>query len=125
MAAVAGPAPLEELHGGPFPLGTRSRHAACARRAAGQGHVVTRRLRVHGPRPGHHALRAGADRGRLQLSVAPGARVLARAAASVPDFAAERERRGARLEFTGPEGLVRTEAGVRRRPSVPTAGYDG
>ncbi|MFI2779710.1 hypothetical protein [Streptomyces sp. ALB3] len=128
VAAIASLTPLEELDGDPFLVDTRSQHAMCARWAADQGYVVTRQLRVYGLRPDHHALWAGADGGPTELFVAPNDRVLARALVSVPDFAAECERRGVRLELAGLEEPVytaRAKAGVHRRLSMPTAGYDG
>ncbi|MFH8758112.1 hypothetical protein [Streptomyces atroolivaceus] len=128
VAAIASLTPLEELDGDPFLVDTRSQHAMCARWAAGQGYVVSRQLRVYGLRPDHRALWAGAEDGQVELFVAPNHRVLARALVSVPDFEAECERRGVRLEFAGLEEPVytaRTKASVHRRLSMPTAGYDG
>ncbi|WP_329205755.1 hypothetical protein OG257_07140 [Streptomyces sp. NBC_00683] len=128
VAAIASLTPLEELDGDPFIVDTRSQHAMCARWAADQGYVVTRQLRVYGLRPDHHALWADVEGGQVELFVAPNDRVLARAVASVPDFAAECARRGVRLELAGlaePVYTARSKASVHRRLSMPTAGYDG
>ncbi|WP_329041805.1 hypothetical protein OHT61_27105 [Streptomyces sp. NBC_00178] len=125
-AAVAGPTPLEELDGDPFPVDTRSRHAVCARRAADHGYAVTRRPRAYGPRPGHHALRGGA--GGQAGSFAAADRVPERALVSGPESEAECRRRGARLEPGCPEGPVYTacgKAGAHRGLSMPTAACDG
>ncbi|MEU0136958.1 hypothetical protein ABZ172_23470 [Streptomyces sp. NPDC006296] len=128
VAAIASLTPLEELDGDPFLVDTRSQQAMCARWAAGRGYVVTRQLRVHGLRPDHHALWADVDSGQVDLFVAPNPRVLARALASVPEFERECGRRGVRVEFAGldePAYTARGKAGVHRRLSMPTAGYDG
>ncbi|MEV0008600.1 hypothetical protein AB0M10_01920 [Streptomyces sp. NPDC051840] len=128
VAAIASLTPLEELDGDPFLVDTRSQHAMCVRWAEDQGYVVTRQLRVHGLRPDHQALWSGVESGEVELFVTPNDRVLARALRSVPDFAAECERRGVRLEYAGLEEPVYTapaKAGVHRRLSMPTAGYDG
>ncbi|MGW0788677.1 hypothetical protein ACWD04_10585 [Streptomyces sp. NPDC002911] len=128
VAAIASLTPLEELDGDPFLVDTRSQHAMCARWAADRGYVVTRQLRVYRLRPDHRALWAGGGDGQVELFVAPNDRVLARALLSVPDFEAECERRGVRLEIAGleePLYTARTKAGVHRRLSMPTAGYDG
>ncbi|MFE4454257.1 hypothetical protein [Streptomyces sp. NPDC056796] len=128
VAAIASLTPLEELDGDPFLVDTRSQHAMCARWAADRGYVVTRQLRVYGLRPDHHALWAGTGGAEVELFVAPNDRVLARAVASVPDFAAECARRGVRLEYAGleePAYTARSKASVHRRLSMPTAGYDG
>ncbi|WP_327112667.1 hypothetical protein OG206_05165 [Streptomyces sp. NBC_01341] len=127
VAAIASLTPLEELDGDPFLVDTRSQHAMCARWAADRGYVVTHQLRVYGLRPDHHALWGGAG-GRVELFVAPNDRVLERALVSVPGFEAECRRRGVRLELAGLEEPVytaRSKAGVHRRLSMPTAGYDG
>ncbi|MFE3518608.1 hypothetical protein [Streptomyces sp. NPDC059166] len=128
VAAIASLTPLEELDGDPFLVDTRSQHAMCARWAEDRGYVITRQLRVHGLRPDHRALWPGAGGEQVDVFVAPNDRVLARALASVPEFAAECERRGVRLEFAGleePDYTPRAKAGVHRRLSMPTAGYDG
>ncbi|WP_392839813.1 hypothetical protein [Streptomyces sp. LN500] len=128
VAAIASLTPLEELDSDPFLVDTRSQQAMCARWAADKGYVVTRELRFYGLRPDHHALWADVEGGDIELFVAPNDRVLARALTSVPQFAAECERRGVRLEFAGldePPYSSRTKASVHRRLSMPTAGYDG
>ncbi|WLQ37349.1 hypothetical protein P8A18_29660 [Streptomyces castrisilvae] len=128
VAAIASLTPLEELDSDPFLVDTRGQHAMCARWAADQGYVVTRQLRLYGLRPDHPALWADVDSGEIELFVAPCDRVLARALASVPQFTAECERRGVRLEIAGlhePSYSADDKAGVHRRLSMPTAGYDG
>ncbi|WP_405939722.1 hypothetical protein OG338_26445 [Streptomyces sp. NBC_00726] len=128
VAAIASLTPLEELDGDPFLVDTRSQHAMCARWAADQGYVVTRQLRVYALRPDHPALWDGIDSGEIELFVTPSDRVLARALASVPEFTAECRRRGVRLETAGlaePSYTAEGKAGVHRRLSMPTAGYDG
>ncbi|MEU5717586.1 hypothetical protein AB0G71_17695 [Streptomyces sp. NPDC020403] len=128
VAAIASLTPLEELDEDPFLVDTRSQHAMCAHWAADRGYVITRQLRVYGLRPDHHALWADVDEGEVELFVAPNDRVLARALLSAADFAAECERRGVRLELAGleePAYTARDKAGVHRRLSMPTAGYDG
>ncbi|MFF1923951.1 hypothetical protein ACFVW8_25675 [Streptomyces sp. NPDC058221] len=128
VAAIASLTPLEELDSDPFLVDTRSQHDMCARWAAGKGYVVTRQLRLYGLRPDHRALWADIEDGQVELFVAPNDRVLARAVASVPRFTEECERRGVRLEIAGldePRYSARTKAGVHRRLSMPTAGYDG
>ncbi|MET9592765.1 hypothetical protein ABZY45_17675 [Streptomyces sp. NPDC006516] len=128
VAAIASLTPLEELDADPFLVDTRGQQAMCARWAADRGYVVTRQLRVCGLRPDHHALWAGTEGGQVELFVVPNDRVLARALVSVPDFAAECERRGVRLEYAGldePLYTARAKASVHRRLSMPTAGYDG
>ncbi|MEW1890816.1 MULTISPECIES: hypothetical protein [unclassified Streptomyces] len=128
VAAIASLTPLEELDSDPFLVDTRGQHAMCARWAADQGYVVTRQLRLYGLRPDHPALWDGIDSGEVELFVAPCDRVLARALASVPEFTAECERRGVRLEIAGltePSYTSDGKAGVHRRLSMPTAGYDG
>lgn len=128
VAAIASLTPLEELDSDPFLVDTRSQHDMCARWAADKGYVVTRQLRLYGLPPDHQALWADVEDGEVELFVAPNDRVLARAVASVPRFTEECERRGVRLEIAGldePLYSSRTKAGVHRRLSMPTAGYDG
>ncbi|MFF8919241.1 hypothetical protein ACF08M_39640 [Streptomyces sp. NPDC015032] len=128
VAAIASLTPLEELEGDPFLVDTRSQHDMCARWAADKGYVVTRQLRFYGLRPDHRALWTDVESGAVELFVAANDRVLARALTSVPEFAAECERRGVRLEIAGldePPYTARTKASVHRRLSMPTAGYDG
>ncbi|WP_327371270.1 hypothetical protein [Streptomyces sp. NBC_01217] len=128
VAAIASLTPLEELDSDPFLVDTRSQHDICARWAADKGYVVTRQLRFYGLRPDHHALWTDVESGDVELFVAANDRVLARALTSVPEFAAECERRGVRLEIAGldePPYTARTKASVHRRLSMPTAGYDG
>lgn len=128
VAAIASLTPLEELDSDPFLVDTRSQHDMCARWAADKGYVVTRQLRFYGLRPDHHALWTDVESGDVELFVAANDRVLARALTSVPEFAAECERRGVRLEIAGldePPYNARTKASVHRRLSMPTAGYDG
>ncbi|MEV6162914.1 hypothetical protein AB0L71_13485 [Streptomyces sp. NPDC052052] len=128
VAAIASLTPLEELDSDPFLVDTRSQQEMCARWATDKGYVVTRQLRFYGLRPDHHALWTDVDSGAVQLFVAANDRVLARALTSVPEFAAECERRGVGLEIAGldePRYDARTKASVHRRLSMPTAGYDG
>ncbi|MEU9618897.1 MULTISPECIES: hypothetical protein [unclassified Streptomyces] len=128
VAAIASLTPLEELDSDPFLVDTRSQHDMCARWAADKGYVVTRQLRFYGLRPDHQALWTDVESGAVELFVAANDRVLARALTSVPEFAAECERRGVRLEIAGldePPYSARTKASVHRRLSMPTAGYDG
>ncbi|MCX4680210.1 hypothetical protein OG413_33900 [Streptomyces sp. NBC_01433] len=128
VAAIASLTPLEELDGDPFLVDTRGQQAMCARWAAGRGYVITRQLRVYGLRPDHYALWNDVEDGQVDLFVAPNGRVLARALTSVPEFTAECERRGVRLELAGldePQYTARSKASVHRRLSMPTAGYDG
>ncbi|MER5747884.1 hypothetical protein ACFV97_27680 [Streptomyces sp. NPDC059913] len=128
VAAIASLTPLEELDDDPFLVDTRGQHDMCARWAADKGYVVTRQLRLYGLRPDHHALWADVESGEVELFVAASDRVLARALSSVPEFAAECERRGVGLEIAGldePRYTPRTKANVHRRLSMPTAGYDG
>ena len=128
VAAIASLTPLEELDGDPFLVDTRSQQAMCARWAEDRGYVVTRQLRVYGLRPDHYALWSDVEGGEVDMFVAPNDRVLARAVVSVRDFAAECERRGVVLAFAGldePQYNARSKAGVHRRLSMPTAGYDG
>ncbi|MER8090494.1 hypothetical protein ACFVZR_27735 [Streptomyces sp. NPDC058316] len=128
VAAIASLTPLEELDRDPFLVDTRGQHDMCARWAADKGYVVTRQLRLYGLRPDHHALWTDVESGDVELFVAANDRVLARALTSVPEFAAECERRGVRLELAGldePPYSARTKASVHRRLSMPTAGYDG
>ncbi|MGW2178334.1 hypothetical protein ACWCXX_09645 [Streptomyces sp. NPDC001732] len=128
VAAIASLTPLEELDDDPFLVDTRSQQDMCARWAADKGYVVTRQLRLYGLRPDHHALWTDVENGDVELFVAANDRVLARALTSVPEFAAECERRGVRLEVADlaePPYTARTKASVHRRLSMPTAGYDG
>ncbi|MGY3060430.1 hypothetical protein ACVWZD_004675 [Streptomyces sp. TE3672] len=128
VAAIASLTPLEELDSDPFLVDTRSQQDMCARWAADKGYVVTRQLRLYGLRPDHHSLWTDVESGDVEVFVAANDRVLARALTSVPEFAAECERRGVRLELAGldePPYNARTKASVHRRLSMPTAGYDG
>ncbi|WP_406499101.1 hypothetical protein OG936_30660 [Streptomyces sp. NBC_00846] len=128
VAAIASLTPLEELDSDPFLVDTRSQHDMCARWATDKGYVVTRQLRFYGLRPDHHALWTDVESGEVEVFVAANDRVLARALTSVPEFTAECERRGVRLEIVGldePSYSARTKASVHRRLSMPTAGYDG
>ncbi|MFE7773435.1 hypothetical protein ACFU5O_05970 [Streptomyces sp. NPDC057445] len=128
VASIASLTPLEELDSDPFLVDTRSQHAMCARWAADKGYVVTRELLFYGLRPDHGVLWADVEAGLVDLFVAPSERVLARAVTSVPDFSAECERRGVRLETAGLDEPVydaAKKASVHRRLSMPTAGYDG
>ncbi|MGX1880721.1 hypothetical protein [Streptomyces sp. NPDC055287] len=128
VAAIASLTPLEELDSDPFLVDTRSQQAMCARWAADKGYVVTRQLLFYGMRPDHRALWADVEAGAVDLFVAPSERVLARAVTSVREFSAECERRGVRLETAGldePAYNAAMKAGVHRRLSMPTAGYDG
>ncbi|MER8043444.1 recombinase family protein [Streptomyces sp. NPDC094032] len=128
VAAIASLTPLEELDEDPFLVDTRSQHAMCVRWAVDKGYVVARRLLFYGIRPDHEALWEDVDAGIVDLFVAPNERVLARALTDVPAFLAECERRGVRLETAGldePAYDAPMKAGVHRRMSMPTAGYDG
>ncbi|MGW0551670.1 hypothetical protein [Streptomyces altiplanensis] len=128
VAVIASLTPLEELDTDPFLVDTRSQQAVCARWAADQGYVVARQLLLYGMRPDHPGLWADIEAGAADLFVAPSERVLARALTSVPEFSAECERRGVRLETAGlhePAYSAAMKAGVHRRLSMPTAGYDG
>ncbi|BAU87166.1 serine integrase family protein [Streptomyces laurentii] len=128
VAAIASLTPLEELDDDPFLVDTRSQHAMCARWADDNGYVVTRRLLCYGLRPDHDALWADVDEGAVDVFVAPNERVLARALTDVSGFLAECVRRGVRLETAGfdePAYDGPMKAGVHRRLSMPTAGYDG
>lgn len=128
VAAIASLTPLEELDLDPFLVDTRSQHEMCARWAADKGYVVTRQLLFYGLRPDHLGLWADVDAGQVDLFVAPNERVLERALTSVPDFSAECERRGVRLETAGldePDYDAAKKAHIHRRLSMPTAGYDG
>ncbi|MET9508223.1 hypothetical protein ABZX62_07035 [Streptomyces flavidovirens] len=128
VAVIASLTPLEELDSDPFLVDTRSQQAMCARWAADKGYVVTRQLLCYGMRPDHRALWADVEAGAVDLFVAPNERVLARALTSVREFSAECERKGVRLEMAGldePAYSAATKAGVHRRLSMPTAGYDG
>ncbi|WP_370415787.1 hypothetical protein [Streptomyces fradiae] len=128
VAAIASLTPLEELDEDPFLVDTRSQHAMCVRWARERGYVVTRQLLFYGIRPDHDALWADVEEGAVDLFVAPNERVLARALTDVPGFRAECGRRGVRLETAGlaePAYDAPKKAGVHRRLSMPTAGYDG
>ncbi|MFI8962227.1 recombinase family protein [Streptomyces sp. NPDC053493] len=128
VAAIASLTPLEELDDDPFLVDTRSQHAMCVRWARARGYVVTRQLFCYGIRPDHDALWADVEEGAVDLFVAPNERVLARALTDVTEFFAECERRGVRLETAGfdePAYDAPMKAGVHRRLSMPTAGYDG
>ncbi|MEV6650968.1 hypothetical protein [Streptomyces sp. NPDC051219] len=128
VAAIASLTPLEELDSDPFVVDTRSQHAMCARWAADKGYVVTRQLLIYGLRPDHCGLWSDVEAGQVDLFVAPNHRVLERALKSVPEFTAECERRGVRLETVGmdePAYDAAMKAEVHRRLSMPTAGYDG
>ncbi|MFD7446049.1 hypothetical protein [Streptomyces sp. NPDC059909] len=128
VAAIASLTPLEELDSDPFLVDTRTQHAMCARWAADKGYVVTQELLFYRLRPDHRGLWADVDAGHVDLFVAPNERVLARALTSVPEFSAECERRGVRLETAGldePSYNAPMKASVHRRLSMPTAGYDG
>ena len=115
VAAIASLTPLEELDGDPFLVDTRSQQAMCARWAEDRGYVVTRQLRVYGLRPDHYALWSDVEGGEVDMFVAPNDRVLARAVVSVLALAGLDE----------PQYNARSKAGVHRRLSMPTAGYDG
>ncbi|MFE2303868.1 hypothetical protein ACFXAW_37405 [Streptomyces sp. NPDC059445] len=128
VTAIASLTPLEELDEDPFLVDSRSQHAMCARWAAERGYVVTRELLVRGLRPDHRSLWADVEAGLVDLFVAPSARVLERALASVEEFTAECARRGVRVETVGtaePSYDAQMKARVHRRLSMPTAGYDG
>jgi hypothetical protein len=128
VAAIASLTPLEELDSDPFLVDTRGQHAVCARWADDKGYVLARQLFCYGMSPDHAALWADVEAGAVDLFVAPNERVLARALTSVPGFRAECERRGVRVETVGldePPYDTAAKAGVHRRLSMPTAGYDG
>ncbi|WP_435973233.1 hypothetical protein [Streptomyces sp. Qhu_M48] len=128
VAAIASLTPLEELDSDPFLVDTRGQHAVCARWAEAKGYVVARQLLFYGIRPDHAALWVDVEAGAIDLFVAANERVLARALTSVPGFRAECARRGVRVETAGPEEPAydtAAKAGVHRRLSMPTAGYDG
>ncbi|WP_017236760.1 hypothetical protein [Streptomyces sp. SS] len=128
VAAIASLTPLEELDSDPFLVDTRGQHAICARWADDMGYVIARQLLFYDIRPDHEALWADVDAGAVDLFVAANERVLARALTSVPGFRAECERRGVRLETVRPDEPsydTAAKAGVHRRLSMPTAGYDG
>ncbi|MFJ3905381.1 hypothetical protein [Streptomyces sp. NPDC090025] len=128
VAAIASLTPLEELDDDPFLVDTRSQHAMCDSWAVSQGYVVTRRLSCYGVTPDHAALWSDVDDGAVDLFVAPNERVLARALTDVAGFVDECARRGVRLETAGldePAYDAPRKAGVHRRLSMPTAGYDG
>ncbi|MFF4172887.1 hypothetical protein [Streptomyces sp. NPDC001744] len=128
VAVIASLTPLEELDSEPFLVDTRAQHAVCARWAEDKGYVITRKLLFYGLRPDHEALWADVEAGAVDLFVAAGERVLARALTSVAGFRAECERRGVRVETVSgdePPYDAAAKAGVHRRLSMPTAGYDG
>ncbi|MER8230815.1 recombinase family protein [Streptomyces sp. NPDC101490] len=128
VAAIASLTPLEELDSEPFLVDTRAQHAMCARWAHDKGYVVARRLLFYGIRPDHAELWADVEAGAVDLFVAASERVLARAVTSVSGFRAECERRGVRVETVSPDEPAydaAAKAGVHRRLSMPTAGYDG
>ncbi|MBT2487326.1 hypothetical protein J7E96_01975 [Streptomyces sp. ISL-96] len=128
VAAIASLTPLEELDRDPFLVDTRSQQAMCARWAADKGYVVTRQLIFYAMAPDHCSLWADVEASTVDVFVVPNERVLERALTSVPEFAAECERRGVRLETAGldePAYTAAMKAGVHRRLSMPTAGYDG
>jgi hypothetical protein len=128
VAAIASLTPLEQLNEDPFLVDTRSQYAMCARWAADHGYVITTQLLLHRLRADHCGLWADVREGRVDLFVAPNARVLERALGSVEDFAAECERRGVRVVLAGlaePAYDAGARANVHRRLSMPTAGYDG
>lgn len=128
VAAIASLTPLEELDSDPFLVDTRSQQEMCARWAEHKGYVVARQLLCYGIRPDHAALWADVDAGQVDLFVAPNERVLARALTDVPAFFAECERRGVRAEtacLDEPVYDAAAKAGVHRRHSMPTAGYNG
>ncbi|MEU5217622.1 hypothetical protein AB0G79_15685 [Streptomyces sp. NPDC020807] len=128
VAAIASLTPLEELDSDPFLVDTRGQHDMCARWARDKGYVLARQLLFYGIRPDHAALWSDVEEGAVDLFVAANERVLARALTSVEGFRAECERRGVRLETVSldePAYDGRARAGVHRRLSMPTAGYDG
>ncbi|MEU2241423.1 hypothetical protein ABZ572_18690 [Streptomyces sp. NPDC018338] len=128
VAAIASLTPLEELDSDPFLVDTRGQHELCARWVVDKGYVLARRLLFYGIRPDHAALWEDVEAGEVDLFVAANERVLARALTSVPGFRAECERRGVRVETVGldePAYDTAAKAGVHRRLSMPTAGYDG
>ncbi|MFJ4918806.1 hypothetical protein [Streptomyces sp. NPDC088725] len=128
VAAIASLTPLEELDADPFLVDTRGQHRMCARWAEGKGYVVTSQLLFYGLRPDHRALWAGVEAGLVEVFVAANDRVLGRAFTSPAAFSAECERRGVRLETADldePLYDASAKAGVHRRLSMPTAGYDG
>ncbi|GHG32611.1 hypothetical protein OHB11_07415 [Streptomyces zaomyceticus] len=132
VAAIASLTPLEELDSDPFLVDTRGQHALCARWADDKGYVVARKLLFYGMRPDHAALWADVEAGAVDLFVAANERVLARAVTSVSGFRDECARRGVRVETAcpdepacEPEYDAAAKAGVHRRLSMPTAGYDG
>lgn len=128
VAAIASLTPLEELDREPFLVDIRGQQAMCARWAADQGYVVTRQLLLYKMRSDHCGLWVDVEAGEIDAFVVPNERVLERAFASVPDFAAECERRGIPLETVGTDEPLydaTSKARVHRRLSMPTAGYDG
>ncbi|MFF5427574.1 MULTISPECIES: hypothetical protein [unclassified Streptomyces] len=128
VAAIASLTPLEELDSDPFLVDTRSQHAMCARWADDRGYVLASQLLCYGIRPDHAELWSDVESGAVDLFVAASERVLARALTSVAGFRAECARRGVRVETVGLDEPVydaAAKAGVHRRLSMPTAGYDG
>lgn len=128
VAAITSLTPLEELDSEPFLVDTRGQHLMCARWAEAQGYVVTRQLLLYGLRPDHSGLWVDVDAGLVEVFVVASERVLDRAFTSVTVFSAECERRGVRLEIVGldePSYDAAMKAGVHRRLSMPTAGYNG
>ncbi|WP_329454731.1 hypothetical protein [Streptomyces sp. NBC_01497] len=128
VAAIASLTPLAELEREPFLVDTRSQHAMCARWAEERGFAVTRHLLLYGVRPDHPGLWVDIEAGVVDLFVAPNERVLARAFTSAEAFAAVCESRGVPLEtarLDEPSYNAGMKAGVHRRLSMPTAGYDG
>ncbi|MCA1220416.1 hypothetical protein [Streptomyces sp. 8L] len=128
VAAIASLTPLAELEREPFLVDTRSQHAMCARWAAARGFAVTRQLLLYGVRPDHPGLWVDIEAGVVDLFVAPNERVLARAFTSAEAFAAACASRGVLLEtarLDEPSYNAGMKAGVHRRLSMPTAGYDG
>jgi hypothetical protein len=128
VAAITSLTPLDELDRDPFLVDTRSQHAMCVRWALDKGYVVTRQFLFYRLRHDHRGLWTDVEAGLVDLFVAPNERVLDRAFRSVPAFFAECERRGLRLETASldePTYDSGMKAGVHRRLSMPTAGYDG
>ncbi|MFD6415234.1 hypothetical protein [Streptomyces sp. NPDC060194] len=128
VASICSLTPLEELDAEPFLVDTRAQQAMCDRWAAEHGHTVVRQLQCYGLDPAHPALWADVEAGAVDLFVVPGERVLARAVTSVADFTAVCAARGVRWESAArpePAYAAADKAGVHRRLSMPTAGYDG
>jgi hypothetical protein len=128
VTSIASLTPLAELEAEPFLVDTRSQHAMCARWAAARGFIVTRHLLLYRMRFDHGGLWADVEAGLVDVFVAPNDRVLARAFVSAEAFGAECGRRGVPLEtarLDEPSYSPGMKAGVHRRLSMPTAGYDG